>query len=322
MKAISKIYLVLGIIAVIIIPTIAISKIGIIVLALYIAYLILSIRIINADKIATVILLGKALGDVEPGIMIAPAGIVRIVTFPRAIFNDELPADPEYIYRGNDKIPDGMFYPIRIKFGNPDSADIDLKDDPYNVCMVVEVVPVVNWRISNATEFFINIGSIEELRKILSDKVIADFGVKFSKMTPAKALQQLHTISEELRVKLSAETGGWGISINNTDIKPFNFSHDLNIAVIKVSEAELNKKAKIQEGIGVAEAERLMIEAKAVGYTKLAKLAKTEEGKYAIYLQTLEESLKSANYSIIPGGSDLFSAFAGIREMLNKLNAN
>jgi regulator of protease activity HflC (stomatin/prohibitin superfamily) len=323
MKAISKVYttlVILGIIIIllIIIPT-KISHIGIIILALYIAYLILSIKIINADKIATIVLLGRALGDVESGVMIAPAGIVKVVSFPRTIFNDELPGNPELIFGEEGKIPDGMFRPIRIKFGNPDPLDIDLINDPYNVCMVVDVVPVVNWRISNATLFFVNIGSIEKLRVILSDKVVADFGVKFSTMTPAKAGKILDQISDELKTKLITETIEWGIKVNNTDIKPFNFSHHMNTAVVGVSVAKLNKKSAIETGIGAAEVKRLMIEAEAVGMTKLGKLAKTEQGKYVIYLQTLQKAFENADYSIIPGG-DLFSAFAGIKEMLTKIN--
>lgn len=308
------------------------TTVFVIILALVVAYLVFSVGTVQSNEIATMLVFGEAKGDIKPGLYFAPLGIVRIERYARTYFQDELPSDPEHIFRKDDveKIPDGMFPPIRVKFGQPNPADTTLVDDPYNIPMVAEVVPVVSWHITNATMFFVTIGSIRNCRKIIQDKVVGVFGDEFSAITPAKASLHLDETSKKLEEILRKETATWGIEIDDAYVKPFIFSHSLNKSVTDVSEArqkakatiataEATKKKTVLEGAGVAEARRLFLEAEAIGMEKLAAISKTPEGQLTLWMETMRKAFEKANYSIVPANDPFIGATAGISEALKRL---
>lgn len=241
---------------------------GAILLALVIAYLVFCFGTVEPDEVAMMTVWGKPVKNLGKGVYFAPAGIVSVRKESGTIFQDELPADPEMIYRGEDKPPAGMYPPIRVKFGQPDPKDTALADDPYNVPMVAEVVPVVSWHITDAITFFQVMGTTANCRKQMADKAVEVFGNKFAKITPAKAALALGKTSKDLEKKLRGETIGWGIQIDDAFVKPIIFSHALNKAVESVGQAreaakatvltaEGEKKKRIEEATGAAEAVRL-----------------------------------------------------------------
>ncbi|MGH7250060.1 MAG: hypothetical protein ACREGC_03730, partial [Minisyncoccia bacterium] len=123
-------------------------SVGEVLLALTLAYLIFSLGKVNIGQVGVLLHFGKPVKNLEAGLYFAPAGIYTVEKELGTIFEDELPADPEKIFREDDKVPvpKGMFPPIRVKFGQPkDDDDEGLKQDPYNVAMVAEVVPFVLW---------------------------------------------------------------------------------------------------------------------------------------------------------------------------------
>lgn len=327
-------------------------NVAIIILAVELSILPFSFGTVKVDEVAAMFFFEKPIGELTSGWYLAPYGIISVKKENGAFFQDELPAEPENIFRGDGPTPEGKFPPIRIKFGMPDKNDDEiLKNDPYNVSIVADIVPVVAWRISNPIIFFTKMKTVENCRKILSDKSIAICGDNLSKMTPAKALLSLKSISKNLETtirKATESTKGssesWGIEIKDAYLKPFNFSHALNDAVVGVVKADLKKKEtiissegerqkKINEGIGAAKAEESMLFAQAKGESKIKKLileverinlekiiqlGETENGMLVIWMETLKKALENAEYSIVPG-SELFTAISGIKEMLNKI---
>lgn len=322
-------------------------NIGTVLLTLELCYTALSYGTVKIDEVGAMFFLDRPMKNLKKGPYIAFLGILSVKKERGTFFQDELPAEPEKIYRGDDKVPDGMFPPIRIKFGMPREDDTEsLKNDPYNVSIVADVVPVVAWRIANPIIFFEKMGTIENCRQILSDKAIAIFGDDLSQMTPAKALLELRKISQtlenELREAILKEK--WGIELKDAYLKPFNFSHPLNDAVVNVVKegeyakatkikAAAEKQKRIDEGDGAAYAEEKMLLAKAKGESeikklileverlnlkKVIKLGETENGKLIIWMETLKKAVENAQYSIIPG-SELFTATSGIKEMLEKV---
>jgi len=306
-------------------------NIGVILLVLKVSYLILSFGTVKMGEVAVILFLGKPILEPKPGPYLALLGLMSVRKEKGTFFQDELPAEPENIFRGDGSAPDGMFSPIRVKFGMPDKDNDDKKlaEDPYNVAIVAEVVPVVAWRIASPIVFFEKMGTIENCKKILSDKAIETFGGDFSTMTPAKALLDLRKISQKMEKQLREATEPWGIELKDAYVKPFNFSHSLNDAVVDVVKAEQKAKAivktagaerqkRIEEGIGTAEAERLLLEARAIGIEKLAQICKTPEGQITLWMDTMAKAFEKAQYSIVPG-SELFTATSGIKEMLDKI---
>jgi regulator of protease activity HflC (stomatin/prohibitin superfamily) len=220
---------------------------------------------------------------------------------------------------------------LRLKFGQPRPEDkgTPLGEDPYNIAMVAEVVPVVSWHITDATTFFKVMGSVQNCRKVMTDKAIGVFGNKFSKVTPARAALSLFRISNDLEQTLKAETATWGVTIDDAYVKPFIFSHGLNKAVVGVEEARQNAKSAREtaygtrdklkaEGDGAAHARRVMLLAEAIGITKLAEVSKTPEGQMTLWMETMKKAFERAQYSIVPG-SEMFTAFAGISEAVKKI---
>jgi regulator of protease activity HflC (stomatin/prohibitin superfamily) len=243
---------------------------GWILLAFIVAYLIFSFGTVKVNEVAMMAVFDKPIGNIGKGLYFAPAGIVSVQTEVGTVFQDELPADPEKIFRlpegsrDDGKIPEGMFPPIRVKFGqpgptnitNPDPVDLKLKDDPYNVAMVAEVVPVVSWRINDATMFFRVMGDVKNCRQILADKAVELFGDEFANVTPAKAALTLNATSQKLEDMLVTESKAkeWGIEIRDAYVKPFIFTHALNTSVIGVSIAQQNAKAAVHTAEGTAKA--------------------------------------------------------------------
>lgn len=245
---------------------------GAVLLSLVASYLMFSFTIVNIDEASMMTEWGKPVGNKPAGWYFTPLGVVKIRKEKGTIFQDELPADPEKIYRGDGNPPDGMFPPIRVKFGQKNSADRALEEDPYNIPMVAEVVPVVSWHIDDATTFFRVMGDVGNCRKNMADKAVELFADKLAHMTPAKAALRLSKISQKLEIKLKAETATWGIVIDDAYIKPIIFAHELNDAVVKVKIADQNakatvitagaeKKKRIEEATGDAEAIKLKADA-------------------------------------------------------------
>jgi regulator of protease activity HflC (stomatin/prohibitin superfamily) len=305
---------------------------GVITLGVEMAYLIFAFGTIGADEVGAKFCFGAPAGNLAPGLYVAFPGIMTVERFPGTQFQDELPGEPSQIFRKDDKevVPPGMFPPIRVKFGMPQKDDSpELKADPYNVPMTAEVVPVVSWKVTDATSFFKNYHDIDAFRRILEDKSVEVFGNEFSGVTPAKALLTLSLTSEKLEEKIRNETAGTGVEIMDAYVKPFIFSHELNTSVVKVSIARQDADAvrikaagdrdKLkEEGVGNAEARKLMLEAEAIGVAKLAEISKTPEGQMTLWMETMAKAFTKAQYSIVPG-SELFTAFAGISEAMKKI---
>jgi regulator of protease activity HflC (stomatin/prohibitin superfamily) len=307
-------------------------NVGVILLTIQFLYFISSFHTLKADECGALLLFNNPVEDVGPGLYYVPPGIVSIWSEKRTVFQDELPGEPEEIFREDDKklIPPGMVAPIRIKFGTPKVDDSpELKASPYNIEMTAETPLVVSWRIESPCLFVGAMGSVGNARKQMQDKAIELFNNEFSGITPAKASLTLAITSAKLKQQLTDTTSQWGIEIFDAFIKPFVFSHELNSDAIGVERARLTaraveitaegqKKKLALEGDGVAHAKRVYLEAMAVGTKKLAEATSTPEAQVALLIQTMGTALEKAQYSIIPG-NDLFMATGGLAEMLEKI---
>lgn len=283
------------------------------------------------DEVGYLSFLGRPLVKLEAGPYYKIPFLMEAFKLSGATFQDELPAEPEKIFRRDDKeaIPPGLFPPIRIKFGPPDPKDADLVGNPYNKEMTVEVPVVVSWHIEDIIIFHSTAKTVDNMRKIMEDKAISLFNEEFANMTPAKASRVLKEIGDRLKIKLQNETSDKGIEIEDAYVKPFVYSHDLNKTVTQVSEEEqraqmtlikaaAEKKKRTDEGAGAAEARRLLLEAEAAGTKNLAELAKTDEGRIVLYMETLKTALEKAQYSIIPG-SEAYNALSGMMETFKRI---
>jgi len=264
-------------------------------LAIELAIVFFSFGTLKVGQVGAMFLLEDPyINELGYGLYFAPLGLFNVKKEKGTIFQDELPADPEKIFRDSGTLPEGMFPPIRIKFGQPNPADVDLSDDPYNIAMVAEVVPVISWHITSLVRFLEVLKDVENCRKIMADKAVELFGIAFANVTPAKATLGLATTSQQLKNKLREEMVNCGIEINDCYVKPFIFSHELNASVVSVSVERENAKGvilkaigektkRIEEATGAAEAVKLAAGAEKFRLVETG-LAKTGRGGKIIEL--------------------------------------
>ena len=305
-----------------------------------ILHFIASLKKVGPDEKGLLLIFGEPTEEVGPGLTFVPLGILQLRKETSLIIKNKLPCEPAKIWRikddlSNQEIPSGYFPPIRITFGpsknitDPANNDFVGIDNPYDKQMTTEVTPVISWKIKNMTDFVSSIGTIERTIRQMEDVAVAQFSADFAQITPALALKKIQTHSDTLKTNIEKRILGWGIEIVSAQIEPFGFSHGLNQSVIDVSEAEqkakateitslAEKKKRINEGEGTAEAKNVLLAVERLNLKETAEICKTPEGQIVLWMETLQEGLKNANYSIIPG-SEIFQSVAGLKEMLEKM---
>lgn len=235
-------------------------------------------RRIGPTELGARLLFGLPINNLSSGLVWIPPFMCQLVIAPKNVIQNELPSDPEHIYRGKDEVPSKKFPPIRIPFVGSSSK----KDDPYDEKMTQEVVPVIRWRITDFCLFLSMIGSVEDAVEQMEDRTVSVLLEMFSKITPAQALARMDYYNDELKKAIEDRVSLWGIVLDSAKIKAINFSSGFNSSVQEIAEETAKKKAlikksegvnnqKILEGAGDAEAAKLILIKRGIGLTEMAK---------------------------------------------------
>lgn len=301
-----------------------------------ILYTAMSLRTIGPTDLGCRLFFEKPIGNVSSGLTFVPPIICDLVTETRLVTQDEIPAEPEKIYRGSvddevgKTVPKelqavGMKPPIRITFSGRNEASIEMglkEDDPYDRRLTAEVVPVIRWRIDDFKTFLETIGSVERARKQMEDTCVKTFTEVLTKVSPAVAMLRIKECSEALQKAIEDLVNGWGIEIENAQIKAINFTQTLNAAVQNVVVQERGKVAKKLEGEGLGSVEKAVIDGRTDGFKKMVEdLGVSSEA--VIGAETARaiagEGDKSSQRTIITGTSgftDLIGVAAAVGESL------
>jgi regulator of protease activity HflC (stomatin/prohibitin superfamily) len=297
---------------------------GLALFLMIVLYTIASFRQLGPTELGARVLFGKPIDQVSSGFVFVPVGIFTLEVAPATVIQDELPSDPQNIFRGDGEVPPGKFPPIRIPFGLPTTEN----DDPYDHRMTQEVVPVVTWRIENFIKFLTTIGSVNEARRQMEDTAIAMLIEAFAKITPAVALQELEKHSNDLKRSIDDRVEGWGIELKSAKIKGINFDHALNTAILGVPKATVNAKATVitaearkrqleLEGAGAGNAEKAILDGRTAGLKKMA----TElgiDGKAVLAAETARGITSNPGQKTIIAGSGGFSDLAIVGAVLGE----
>lgn len=308
-------------------------------------YALISFCTVGPTELGVILFFGNPLREVSSGLVFVPFGICQLKTETRLTIQDELPADPQYIFRKEDveSVPPGFFPPIRIPFGFPRSEE-DLRniiithfestgdtkkhkldiippvDDPLNVRVTAEVVPIIRWKISDYVQFLITIGSREEARRQIEDCAIGSLTREFAKITPAVALANLGIYSFNLGEEIKKRIDGWGIELKSAQVKIINFHRELNAAIGGVSKAKLEAKAVVLAAEAIKEKERLFGEGK--GAAEKAILGGRTDG-----FKRMADELKISGAAVLgaetaraitenPGQKTIVAGSAGFSELV------
>lgn len=290
-----------------------------------ITYILASIRMVDAQEVGAVFFFGKPLFNVNPGLYIVPLGICELKRETGLVIQMELPANPEYIFLGDEpKIPDGFFAPIRVTFiGHADLPD-DLKNagvievadknDPLNKNrLTAQVVPIVRFIIprDKYIEFYKTIGNIEEAKKQLLDQTVAIFTQDLSRVTVAVALKNLEIFSKRFEKELDKVVKTWGADFKNANIKAIQFTHNLNNSISGVNMAEFVAKAQKLEGQGEGDKQKAIIDGRAEGLKKMMGDLNVS-GEIVLGAETARGITSNPGQKTIIAGSRGFTDLAGI----------
>lgn len=297
-------------------------------------YTAASLRIVGPTELGCRLFFGKPIDNVSSGLTFVPFLICELMTETRLVIQDELPAEPEKIYRGGTgdesgrTVPKelqllGMKPPIRVTFNgrNKESKDEKInKDDPYDRRLTAEVVPIIRWKIDDFVVFIETIGSIENARKQMEDTCVKMFTQLLTGVSPAVALLRIKKYSEDLQIAIEELVQCWGIKIEGAQIKAIIFSRTLNEAVQNAVVQERQKKAKILEGEGIGGREKAIINGRTDGLQKMMADLKVG-GEIVIGAETARaiagEGDKSSQRTIIAGSGgfvDLIGTAVAIGE--------
>jgi len=301
-------------------------------------YTAASLRIVGPTRLGCRLFFGKPIENVSSGLVFIPLWICGLVTETALVIQDELPAEPDKIYRGSEGDPEGstvppelqalgMRPPIRVTFsGRNTESELEKieKDDPYDSRLTEEVVPVIRWKIDNFVVFLQTIGSVDSARRQMEDTCVKIFTETLTRVSPAVALRRIRTYSDELRIAIETLVTTWGINIENAQIKAIRFSKTLNAAVQDVVVQERKKIARIREGEGLGGREKAILDGRTDGLKKMREDLGVN-GETVIGAETARaiagEGDKSSQRTIIAGSggfADLIGTAVAVGESLRE----
>lgn len=282
-----------------------------------ILYTIFSFRTVGPTELGAILFFGKPIKVVSSGLVFVPLGVCQLAKETRLTIQDELPGDPEKIYRGDGPAPAGMFPPIRIPFANKPKGE-----DPLYRRVTAEVIPVIRYRISDYILFLTTIGSIEAAKKQMEDSTIALCMRELTKIPVAEALIGLQEFNQKLQETIENLVHPWGVEVRTAQIKLINFHHDLNQAIANVPEAEfeakvLAKKAEGEkrkrqlEGEGNGLAEQAILSGRTAGFEEMAKKLKIKS-ELVLNAETARAITSNPGQKTIIVGPQGFADIVGI----------
>jgi regulator of protease activity HflC (stomatin/prohibitin superfamily) len=197
--------------------------------------------------------------------------------------------------------------------------------------MTVEATAQVRMQIRDYLRFLKNIGSISSAMKQLRDTAEGVLKLEFASRTPALIPAHWGAINTAFEAKINAIVVSWGVDVHGAQLIDVDLTKTVNKglrdalnssllkeAIIKTAEAE--KEKRILEGQGDASAQLSLLTAQAEGKAKLAAIAKTKGGRYAMALETASKTVESADYSIV-GTDGISGAIAAAMETMKKVHS-
>ncbi len=303
-----------------------------------IIYVLISIRMVGPTELGAKLFFGKPLYELSSGFVFVPFGICQLEKETRLTIQDEIPADPQHIFRKEDVeiVPPGFFPPIRIPFGfkkgikelekiklvtSEGEKELDLtafpEDDPLDIRVTAEVVPVIRWKIKNFIRFLTTIGSRTEARRQMEDRAISSLTREFAKITPAVALANLGRYSMSLEYEIEKRITGWGIELEDVQVKVINFNRSLNTAIASVPIANLTREKDRLEGEGLGAKEKATLFGRTEGLKQMANELQIH-GSAALGAETARVITQNPGQKTIVIGSSGFSELVGIASAIGE----
>jgi regulator of protease activity HflC (stomatin/prohibitin superfamily) len=304
------------------------------ILALQMGHLALSFKNVNRNEIGGVLFYGKAVKEVDSGIVFVPLGLLQLVTLPVYPIQVQFPGDPEKIFKGSDEEYFKLSEEERKKFTLPIralSGEPEKTGNPTSVLetqMTLEVNFYVRWTVEHFWVFLTRIGSVDEANRQLRDSGERVVVQAVSSRTPGVVVKELSEINTQLEEALEAITEDAGVRINEAAMLAPDLTHGVNQAMrdtvtekAKAAQKVIAAEATARETVLTAEAEevRLTREGSGVAAAKMAELKALAEGAKALGLTAAQvadlekaRAFASGNATVIVDGGKGASSLTGI----------
>ena len=265
------------------------------------------------------------------GIHFVPKFVCTLDKKTRTYFEDELPANPEKIYRVErnkaDFVPielqkEGYRPPLRVNFSGLTIKEQKMRqkirqegefdfDDPFEERITAEVPGIIIWRIVDLIMFTETIGSEEAARVQMGDVFTSMMMTELSRITFRKFLDNKKKYDANLEDSLKKFTETWGIQIISARTKEYRGSRELNILIQRIAEAKALKRADALRGKGLGDKEKAILKGRTEGLLHMAKeLCTTPE--YVLSMETSRDIAKNVDNLILAGGKGGYTDLIGM----------
>ena len=230
---------------------------------------------------------------------------------------------------------------------SPEEQAVLRSDTLHRKRLVSEASGIVRLLVRDYCKFLGTIESMEGkegAKKQIADTVVSTWQDVIAKLTPAEANMHKRRISKLVLKRVRQKCGEeayegeseserkereWGIHVEDTELKPFDWRTTVNKAIAAASAAGMNKETTITDaeaegeatvliGRGVAESAFLLSQAKAKGVKVVAdQIHDNPAGEIAARLLAMEEIAKKSPLTIVPT-EGIFGPALGIAEAIKK----
>lgn len=253
---------------------------GMIILAILMVYLRQSFKIVGPTELGAVLLFGRPLYQVDPGLVFVPFLICKIMREDGTTIARQFPAEPELVDKSGDDskpVKEGYKKPIRVATASYNMLSDEMKkkikgdiNDPLNKMLVVEPSAVVRFQIIDYLSFLKNIGSLEKAISQMRDTVDTVLNIEFPKRTPSLLIQDKEEINKELLDKIEILVGdpdnptavaekkrSWGINVINAQIPELDLSKGIHTSIRDIVDSQLKRTATVTNAEGAKEKREL-----------------------------------------------------------------
>ena len=303
----------------------------------FVAYVLAGFHKVGTDEVAGADFFGAPVHQFRRGLKWIPFLILNFNSEKSTFVQSEFPGDADHIQWSDEKeaLQPGKVRPIYVLSGeNPEGilptdkqmnlgisilAKFQLVQERF-FDLVANVGPVKDAQrdeIRNAMTGGENVSDVMlEVVRHLRDTSTAIMGEIAGQLSYNEITTHLHLANKLLHKRLEKTVITWGVKITECRVTKVNPGHSFNEEIQKRAGAiatkdnlaivaEGEKQKRILEGEGAAAAELAMLEARAKGYTAVAKVAETTSGQIAISAEVAGKLAESDSNTIVVGTDGL-----------------
>ncbi len=316
---------------------------------LVVLYVLISLRKVDTDEIAGADFFGEPTKQFSAGLAYVPRFLLGLTKERRTVVQAQYPGDADDIFWGEEKddLPANKVRPIYATTaergtGNPldDRNNIGFSlysrhaledDETGQFFRFVRNIAPIEQQETSQTSMYVKGAKISprmhEVLRQLRDTGENQLKSIIGRLTMAEIVQHWQLISRCLTLKLQAAVLPWGVKVIEAGLVYVNPGHRFNESIQSVPKARFAKQATITEaegekerlsleGAGKAEAERLLLIARADGAEKIRLVAVKKSGDVAVSSDVARQLANSGNVVAVGTGgvSELLGIIAAAKK--------